>query len=818
MSSHSYHRFAPHAPFTWPAQPTPLSSSRRVLAQVLARKERDAQQMHQLLKLTFAKLDEESQRATDAERRATECLVRARTAIDARAQSDADATAARAELALYKVQLEQAQREISRAQDYLDGLEARRHDAEQDAARARSVARKLQEERAIDVAREEGKQQGWHEGLRQGMLLGRREAENELRSSSRPRRHGLGDAHFTPVTPEPLQHGTSERSSPDDLPSRGLPRPRASSRRTPEIVPVSPAPSVPIRAAPFRRSPEQPSFSSAAARPHNRALDGQPYDSPFEYVSETSPSISPPPSRSRSRPRPETPALEPARSRPYTPHDDSTPSIIQPIPIPASGSSIGPLPLHSPSPSPRHPSVRIPPDNWIPHAQNTAGDGGLSIYLPPPHELIEPVRVPEGPYAIAATPEDGSPAVVPPPPIFPSSPGPSTRRSHDHTYTYATHSPPDLGSAVRAPKGSRSREYLYAGTPPPPDLSPAARPRDYATAPLPPPPDLAPTSDERPFLPPQGITQIASINSRASTHLSEFDLLAPVDQPRNLSNIGPPPAEEDELEYVDAQTESIPRRPIAPDPPPQRRRAHAKKPPSRGPPRPRNIVLPAPLGRPRAQPAVPSHPQYVPPPPVNQQPYGVYMPPRRPQDEDDAPLQAAATSTRPQRSHTQSSIGISVEPPSPDDSPPSSGNKSQRRPDLLSPEHAERPLPMSIMENFIPRNKPQPAPPQEESPLAPLPELAGISPDFAPLPGALPANIDDSRYPARLHSANRYMYEAAPVPAGIEYPASPLQAAAYGVPGKMRPGESDAPLSPLSIPSGFLGLKNRLPWRRNTAK
>jgi hypothetical protein len=125
---------------------------------------------------------------------------------------------------------------------------------------------------------------------------------------------------------------------------------------------------------------------------------------------------------------------------------------------------------------------------------------------------------------------------------------------------------------------------------------------------------------------------------------------------------------------------------------------------------------------------------------------------------------------------------------------------------------------MSIMENFILRNKPQPAPPQEEGPLAPLPELASISPDFAPLPGALPANIGDSRYSARSHSANRYMYKAAPVPAGIEYPASPLQAAAYGVPGSMKAGEGNAPLSPPSIPSGFLGLKNRLPWRGNTAK
>jgi hypothetical protein len=211
------------------------SSSRRVLAHVLARKERESNQMNQLLQLTFAKLDEESQRATDAERRATECLVRARAAIDARAQADADATAARTELTMYKMQLEQAQREVSRAQELLDGLEARRHDAEQDAARARSVARKLQEERSVEAAREEGKQQGWHEGFRQGILRGRREAENGLRSrrreeeeddqhsQSRPRHPG--DAHFvqvTPISPQLSQQSISERSSPDDIYPRGV--------------------------------------------------------------------------------------------------------------------------------------------------------------------------------------------------------------------------------------------------------------------------------------------------------------------------------------------------------------------------------------------------------------------------------------------------------------------------------------------------------------------------------------------------------------------------------------------------------------------
>ena len=204
----------------------PSRLSPRMLAHVLARKERDSQQLHQLLKLTLAKLDEQSKRATDAERRATECLVRARAAIDARAQSDADATAARTELALYKMQLEQAQREINRAQEYLDGLEARRHDAEQDAARARSVARKLQEERAVEAAREQGKQQGFNEGLRQGILLGRREADNnQPRSRRRQEEHNrrapsrsrrAADVHFTQVIPDPAHQSPSERSPPDD--------------------------------------------------------------------------------------------------------------------------------------------------------------------------------------------------------------------------------------------------------------------------------------------------------------------------------------------------------------------------------------------------------------------------------------------------------------------------------------------------------------------------------------------------------------------------------------------------------------------------
>jgi hypothetical protein len=174
---------------------------------------------------------------------------------------------------------------------------------------------------------------------------------------------------------------------------------------------------------------------------------------------------------------------------------------------------------------------------------------------------------------------------------------------------------------------------------------------------------------------------------------------------------------------------------------------------------------------------------------------------------------------------------------SPGNSPSSSGHNTalQRRADLLSPEHAERRLPIA-MPVQIPyinifsgsRNKPQPPAPKharggeqdQERPLTPLPELelAGLA-----TTDAMHAPHPHSR--AHRHAyAQRQEYEAAPVPDGIEYPASPL----VGRPARRRgtlPTKGiqkeggDAPLSPLVVASGLSGLKGRLmPWRRNTAK
>jgi hypothetical protein len=164
---------------------SPCSSSNHcMLTHVLAHKEHNMRQMHQLLKLTFAKLDDKSKHATEAECHTVECLVCTCATVDACTQANAGAATAHSKLALYKLQLEQAQHEIFCAQEMLDGLETCCHDAEEHATHAHSMAHKLQEEQVIKATQEEGKEQGWHEGLCQGMLLGCQEAENQFRGGS----------------------------------------------------------------------------------------------------------------------------------------------------------------------------------------------------------------------------------------------------------------------------------------------------------------------------------------------------------------------------------------------------------------------------------------------------------------------------------------------------------------------------------------------------------------------------------------------------------------------------------------------------------
>lgn len=229
-----------------------------------------------------------------------------------------------------------------------------------------------------------------------------------------------------------------------------------------------------------RRTPEPSRLRSSGPSRHRTPEARARSPTPREHLHERTPS------------RPFTPAH---RSRPFTPHDEA-PSPIQPIPV------------RNASPSIFHRPFSVPPDNWIPLAQDANGDGRLSIHIPPPHELGDRVQ-PQEQFTVTQTPEQGSPDV----------------QMHDVAPTPV---PPRANNI-------RHRDYAYE--------------RGPAQAPM-----------------PQRIAQAASNNSRASTHLSEYELLGPLEDRYATSSMGVPPPpvmEEDELEYIDPPPDAR----VAPPPP-----------------------------------------------------------------------------------------------------------------------------------------------------------------------------------------------------------------------------------------------------------
>ncbi len=142
--------------------------------------ERESNDLRRTLLSVTEQLKQESQRADENERRARDAVQRFRAINEARLSAQQDASRAKEELHLYKIQLEYAQQEIFKAQEILESLESQRHDAEASAAKARSVARKLKEESLVDLAREEGRRIGLQEGIARGRRLGMENTRSTL--------------------------------------------------------------------------------------------------------------------------------------------------------------------------------------------------------------------------------------------------------------------------------------------------------------------------------------------------------------------------------------------------------------------------------------------------------------------------------------------------------------------------------------------------------------------------------------------------------------------------------------------------------------
>lgn len=152
--------------------------SKRDLVKALINEEYETKQTRRVLYKAYDKYQHENGRATEAEGRALEAAQRYRVLNDAKVRAEAESGRLREELRMYKLQLENAQSEIHKAQTVLEEVERQRDDAEASAARARDTARKLNEARLVEQAMEEGRRLGFEEGIRMGKELGFEEGRN----------------------------------------------------------------------------------------------------------------------------------------------------------------------------------------------------------------------------------------------------------------------------------------------------------------------------------------------------------------------------------------------------------------------------------------------------------------------------------------------------------------------------------------------------------------------------------------------------------------------------------------------------------------
>lgn len=174
------------------------SSPTSVMGIVLAEEERQASHLKAVLRSTGDRLEQEIRRADRAEQRAEHAETRARemasrigVAENGQHTAELHSIRSKEEMQRLQMNLETMQRELRRANEDIDTLEAKKLEVEQHAAKSRDVAKKFQmalndfqarEEAMEDTRRLEiqrwydiGRQEGWDAGREDGFEEGKEE-------------------------------------------------------------------------------------------------------------------------------------------------------------------------------------------------------------------------------------------------------------------------------------------------------------------------------------------------------------------------------------------------------------------------------------------------------------------------------------------------------------------------------------------------------------------------------------------------------------------------------------------------------------------
>lgn len=347
---------SPNSKFRRERERIHAAASARDLLRLLVNEEYEAKQTRKVLYTALDRLEAESRRAEEAEVQLTETLERSRSINEARVIAQQEAARAQEELRLYKLQLDNAQREILRAQDVLRVIEAQRDDAEAAAADARSKARRLNEERLIELAREEGRRRGYEEGIRRGRNIGYREGlVIGIDDGRSPMREATTAALDRVVEAEEEAEAVSVGLPPQPAPATPTPE----GQTAPEVHRVSS--DVPTSLDGRDSRSRRDSGSDSASRMSIPRADPIVMPVMVDHPRlRTDPSITSQSSHSHSHPQPW-----------YTSDRSS-----------ARSPSIIPVSVQNSVPSVQHSEFQVPPDGFIPTL-----DKDQHISLPPPHEL-----------------------------------------------------------------------------------------------------------------------------------------------------------------------------------------------------------------------------------------------------------------------------------------------------------------------------------------------------------------------------------------------------------------------------------------------
>ncbi|KZS98236.1 hypothetical protein SISNIDRAFT_546227 [Sistotremastrum niveocremeum HHB9708] len=166
------------------------SGSASILSAMLDDDNRQSEQLRGALVITREKLEIETHRADNAELRAEtaeaklrQSEARATNAERARRTLEIEDARTREEIKRLRQQLDNAHREIRRAQSFIDELAEARNKAELAAHKNRETARgyqlALREREMLEQGREEGRRLGMQKGYREGRLRGWEEGREE---------------------------------------------------------------------------------------------------------------------------------------------------------------------------------------------------------------------------------------------------------------------------------------------------------------------------------------------------------------------------------------------------------------------------------------------------------------------------------------------------------------------------------------------------------------------------------------------------------------------------------------------------------------